>query len=313
MPQRFSASKSIPSPDTRLAYLSLLITMIMFGSAFASAKIVVGEMPATVAAALRFTGGGIVLALMAMLFKDHARSVNYHAMLLAGLTGLIGVFGYNVFFFWALTLAPSLDGSIIIPVLSPLLTSGLMIGFGKEYAAPSRIIGLFIGLIGAAVFLYGAGNIGLSNDRLLGDMLFLMAAACWAAYSIVSKKLLAKNTISALHATACATSTGALGLLLLAIPQWKTLVWEDVSHTAWLNVLFLIIGPTAIAYMLYFHGLRYVKASSATLMMLMVPACGAFFSIVLLGERLSLAQCIGVFILLIGVLTALNPLRRTKH
>lgn len=311
MPQRSSTSNAPLTSDTRLAYLSLLITMVMFGSAFASAKIVVGEMPATVAAALRFTGGGLVLAVMAMLFKDRARPVSYRAMLLAALTGVIGVFGYNVFFFWALTLAPSLDGSIIIPVLSPLLTSGLMIGFCKESAAPSRIAGLLIGLLGAAVFLYGAGNIGLSNDRLLGDLLFLMAAACWAAYSIVSKKLLAKGTINALHATACATSAGALGLLLLAIPQWEAVAWEDVSRMAWLNVLFLIIGPTAIAYMLYFYGLRYVNASSATLMMLMVPACGAFFSIVLLGERLSLAQCIGVLILLIGVLTALNPLRRS--
>ncbi|WP_414501418.1 DMT family transporter [Zymobacter sp. IVIA_12111.31 C1] len=312
MPDRSSLPVSSPT-ETRLAYLSLLGTMIMFGSAFASSKIVVGEMPATVAAALRFAGGGIVLALMAVLFRDRTRVISYRAMLSAALAGLIGVFGYNVFFFWALTLAPSLDGSIIIPVLSPLLTSGLMIGFGRETAAPSRLAGLLIGLIGAAIFLYGAGNASVSNGRLWGDMLFLLAAGCWATYSILSKTLLAKGSLGALQATACATSGGALGLILLAAPQWSTVAWGSISPTVWFNVFFLIVGPTALASMFYFYGLRHVKASSATLMMLLVPACGAFFSIALLGETLALLQCIGVLVLILGALIALNPFRLARR
>lgn len=313
MPDHPSALETSHSKETRLAYLSLLITMIMFGSAFASSKIVVSEVAPTIAAALRFTGGGIVLVIMALVFRDRTRTISYRAMFYAALAGLIGVFGYNVFFFWALALAPSLDGSIIIPVLSPLLTSALMIGFGKETAASSRIIGLIIGLIGATVFLCGAGNTSMSNGRFWGDMLFLLAAGCWATYSILSKRLLAKGSIGALQATACATSGGALGLVLLAIPQWHTLIWNTVSITVWLNVAFLMVGPTAIASLFYFYGLRHVKASSATLMMLLVPTCGAFFSIVLLHETLTILQCIGVLILIVGALTALNLFRRAKR
>lgn len=312
MSHHLASSSHPPAADTRLAYLSLVVTMIMFGSAFASAKMVVGEMPAIVAAALRFAGGGIVLAVIALIMRERTHPISCRAMLYAAGAGLIGVFGYNALFFWALTLAPSLDGSIIIPVLSPLITSGLMISFGKEQASPSRLAGLLMGLLGAAVFLYGAGSFSVSNGRLFGDMLFLLAAGCWAIYSIVSKQLLGTGNISALQATACATSSGSLGLILLAIPQWGAVSWGHISHTAWLNVAFLILGPTALAYMLYFHGLKYVKASTATLMMLLVPACGAFFSIVLMGESLNMMQCIGVLILLAGALTAINPLRHTR-
>ena len=312
MSHHLASSSHPPAADTRLAYLSLVVTMIMFGSAFASAKMVVGEMPAIVAAALRFAGGGIVLAVIALIMRERTHPISCRAMLYAAGAGLIGVFGYNALFFWALTLAPSLDGSIIIPVLSPFITSGLMIGFGKEQASPSRLACLLMGLLGAAVFLYGAGSFSVSNGRLFGDMLFLLAAGCWAIYSIVSKQLLGTGNISALQATASATSSGSLGLILLAIPQWGAVSWGHVSHTAWLNVAFLILGPTALAYMLYFHGLKYVKASTATLMMLLVPACGAFFSIVLMGESLNMMQCIGVLILLAGALTAINPLRHTR-
>ena len=312
MSHHLASSSHPPAADIRLAYLSLVVTMIMFGSAFASAKMVVGEMPAIVAAALRFAGGGIVLAVIALIMRERTHPISCRAMLYAAGAGLIGVFGYNALFFWALTLAPSLDGSIIIPVLSPLITSGLMISFGKEQASPSRLAGLLMGLLGAAVFLYGAGSFSVSNGRLFGDMLFLLAAGCWAIYSIVSKQLLGTGNISALQATACATSSGSLGLILLAIPQWGAVSWGHISHTAWLNVAFLILGPTALAYMLYFHGLKYVKASTATLMMLLVPACGAFFSIVLMGESLNMMQCIGVLILLAGALTAINPLRHTR-
>jgi hypothetical protein len=43
-------------------YLHLLVTMALFGGAFASSKTVVGELPHQVAAALRSGGGALVLS-----------------------------------------------------------------------------------------------------------------------------------------------------------------------------------------------------------------------------------------------------------
>ena len=281
-------------------YLSLLVTMVMFGSAFASSKFVVGELPHEVAAALRFGGGGALLMVLAMVMHGRSKPVGWGAAMSAGFAGLLGVFAYNLFFFWGLSLAPSIDGSVIVPVLSPVITTVLLIILGREKASSMRILGLFLGLVGAGVFLAGAGTGASLKTRLTGDIFFVVGACCWALYSIVSKTLLSKGTIDPLRATTWATASGAVALIALAVPHAQAVDWASVSPTAWYNVAYLCVGPTAIAYLFYYYGLQRVSASTATIMMFTVPFFGSFFSILFLGESIGRLQLTGATVMLVG-------------
>lgn len=292
-------------------YLNLLATMVMFGSAFASSKVVVGKMPHEVAAALRFAGGGLLLIILATVLRGRSRPLGRATAVRAGLVGLLGVLAYNVFFFWGLSLAPSLDGSIIVPVLSPILTTASLILLGREKTSWTRIVGLAVGVLGALVFFLGIGAEAAGSTRLLGDLVFVVGAGCWAAYSILSKSLL--SGVDPLRATACGTGVGALGLIVLAAPAAGAMSWQTVSSLAWANVVFLAVGPTALAYLLYYRGLRSVSPSTATIMMFIVPVVGAFFSAVFLGESFTGLQLVGTVIMLGGALFAvvgITPFRR---
>ncbi|WP_242483063.1 DMT family transporter [Streptomyces sp. HSG2] len=295
MPRAAAGSGTAP-------YLNLLVTMVMFGSAFASSKVVVGEMPHEVAAALRFGGGGLLLILVAVLLRGRSAPIGGVAAVRAGLAGLLGVLAYNVFFFWGLSLAPSLDGSIIVPVLSPILTTATLILLGRETASWPRIIGLTIGVAGALLFFLGVSGNAAGSTRLAGDLVFVAGAACWAAYSILSKSLLAG--VDPLRATAWGTGVGGLGLIALAVPEASDVSWQSVSGLAWANVVFLAVGPTAIAYLFYYRGLRSVSPSTATVMMFTVPVFGSFFSTVFLGESFTGVQLVGTLIMLGGALFA---------
>ncbi|MGW7553823.1 EamA family transporter [Streptomyces rimosus] len=106
-------------------YLLLPITMMLWGSAFSSSKSVVEHVPHSVAALLRFGGAAlallVVLALFGKRFDGATGKVSPRAAGRAALAGIVGVFAYNGFFFWGLSLAPSLDAGILIPVMSPVL------------------------------------------------------------------------------------------------------------------------------------------------------------------------------------------------
>lgn len=283
-------------------YLNLLVTMVMFGSAFASSKVVVGTMPHEVAAALRFGGGGLLLVVLATVLRGRSRPIGSAAAVRAGLAGLLGVLAYNYFFFWGLSLAPALDGSIIVPVLSPTLTTAVLLLLGRESASWARMAGLAVGLAGALVFFLGIGADTTGSDRLLGDLVFVGGAACWALYSILSKSLL--SGVDPLRATAWGTGVGGLGLVALAVPAAGGVAWQSVSGLAWANVVFLAVGPTGIAYLFYYRGLRSVSSSTATVMMFTVPVFGTFFSTVFLGESFTHVQLIGTLIMLGGALLA---------
>jgi drug/metabolite transporter (DMT)-like permease len=300
----------VDSDDTG-PYLYLLVTMVLFGTAFTSSKIVVGHMPHDVAGALRFGGGAVILVLLLCLRPGSAR-FSWRDVARAGLVGLVGVFAYNFFFFWGLSLAPAIDGSIIVPVLSPVLTTIVYLVTGRETASAVRVAGLVIGIAGAVVFFVGIGGAGggLTGSRLTGDLIYLLGAGCWSAYSIASKKVLAG--MEPLRATTYATGVGALALVLVAVPSLSDTDWSSLPSATWVNVAFLAVGPTALAYLFYYRALGSVSPVTATVAMFAVPVFGTISSVVFLGESCTAVQVVGAAITIVGALLAVTRGRVTR-
>ncbi|MFC0437629.1 DMT family transporter [Kutzneria buriramensis] len=294
---------TVDNPREAGPYLYLLVTMVLFGSAFTSSKVVVGQLPHDVAAMLRFGGGAVILVLLLCLRPGSGR-FSWRDLFLAGLVGLIGVFAYNFFFFWGISLAPAIDGSVIVPVLSPVLTTVVFLLTGREGASPPRVVGLVLGVAGAVVFFVGIGTGTFTGSRLFGDLIYLVAAACWAGYSIASKRVL--SGMEPLRATTYATGVGALALVITAIPTLSTADWSTVRTSTWANVVFLAVGPTAVAYLFYYRALRTVSPVTATITMFSVPVFGTVSSVLFLGESFTLVQVIGAVITIAGALLAVT-------
>ncbi|MFJ2111352.1 MULTISPECIES: DMT family transporter [unclassified Streptomyces] len=297
------------------AYMYLLATMALFGSAFASSKSVVGHMPHQVAAVLRFGGGALILLLLLALIgrKSQGAALTGRQIARAAGVGLIGVFAYNLFFFWGLSLAPSIDGSIIVPVLSPVITTIILLALGREKASGARLGGLALGVAGAVVFFIGAGGTGLDagGSRLTGDLIYLLGALSWAVYSIASKKVLVG--MDPLRATTFGTLAGALALLVFAVPSFSDVEWTALSSATWANIAYLAIGPTAVAYLFYYRGLRVVSPSTATVVMFTVPVFGVTCAVVFLGESFGGLQLVGAVVMLTGALLAVTQGRLKRE
>lgn len=71
-------------------YLPLVLTMVFWGSAFATSKITVGSVPPALAAAVRF-GGGAVILLAVVLATGQGVRPDRAGWSMIGLLGLLGV------------------------------------------------------------------------------------------------------------------------------------------------------------------------------------------------------------------------------
>ncbi|GAA1967582.1 DMT family transporter [Catenulispora subtropica] len=289
---------------SRNPFLLLTVTMMLWGGAFSSSKTVVDHVPHTVAATLRFGGGAIALLVAVAVSgrRRPARKVTARAVTRASLAGVLGVFAYNGFFFWGLSLAPSLDGGILIPVMSPVLTTAFQLVRGVEAVSRRRLLGLGLGLAGAAVYLVGADGGGAGSDRLAGDALYLLSAVCWVAFTLSAPKVLAD--IEPLTAMTCATCAGAVLLAVLAAPDFGRVPWGALPSQVWLNVAYLALGATAVANVFYYRGIGAVGPTSASLMMFLVPAVNTFCGTVFLGESFTTLQALGAAGLLVGAALA---------
>jgi drug/metabolite transporter (DMT)-like permease len=280
-------------------YLQLLVTMVLWGSAFSSSKSVVDHVPPAVGAVLRFGGGALALLIAVRLFGDRSVRVPARNGRRAAAVGVLGVFAYNGFFFWGLSLAPSLDAGILIPVMSPVLTSAVLVLTGKERAGAARVAGLLLGLAGAVIFFVGAGGSTQGgSSRLWGDVLFLLSAVCWAGYTLLGPRVL--SGVDPLRATTYATCAGALLLAVLAAPDLAQVPWSDLPAGVWLNTVYLAVGAAALANLLYYRGVGTVGPANASLMMFTVPVVNTLCSTLLLGESFGRLQGTGAVVLLLG-------------
>ncbi|MFO1316151.1 MAG: EamA family transporter [Burkholderiales bacterium] len=139
------------------------------------------------------------------------------------------------------------------------------------------------------------------QGSLLSSVLGLAAALCWAAGSILIKRLRSRCEVDLVSLTAWQLLIGAVPLSLLAvvIPDRAT-VWS-VQYVGILA--FIAIVSTALGWWLWTYILDRVPAWEASLSVLGAPVVALVSSRALLGEEFQAAEVVGM--LLIGVGLAL--------
>lgn len=144
------------------------------------------------------------------------------------------------------------------------------------------------------------GSPGADQDpaTLLGGCLLALASAAgFAAITLVGRRPV--PGLDAAATTGFGFTFGGLLLLPLAAPAGLSFA-PDPSSIALVG--YLGLAPTALAYVLYFGGLRTVGAGPAALIALLEPLTAAVLGALLLGDRLGGAGILGALLVGIAVL-----------
>lgn len=296
-------SKQTTSVGKMATYLLLLATTTFWGSAFVTSKIAVAVVPPSVAAFIRF-GLGAIFSILLLRFL-HSRDQTVQAIPDGSwrrviILGLVGVAAYNVLFFWGLAFSYASDGSMIIPVLSPAITVILAAVFLRERIGLQQVTGLILTLIGSIVFFSAVGfQGGVNSHRIIGDLFFLAAAACWSVYTLLGKKIL--QMVSPLWATAYAMLFGSIVLGILALPDIVKVHWSNLSPGFWVNQFYLALFPSVLANWFYYLGVKEIGPSKAAVFMYIVPVSGLVLAGLILGDVLTYVQLFGSVIMVFGV------------
>ena len=293
-------------PRINKVYLKLVLTTFFWGGTFVAARFAVGEAPPFFAASCRFIiAAACLIPLAAWQSRKEGRGFPVPSNLrqLAGLfsLGLTGVFLYNAVFFTGLKLTTASNGALIVAI-NPLLTAVLSALWLREKVSPSQAAGLLLSLFGVALVI-ARGSLGivtsLSFNR--GDLIMLGAPLCWALYSILGKKVLARFT--PLAATAYAACFGAALLVPAALLEHTAIggPLPGFSWLGWLAILQLALLGTVVGFVWWYEGVQKIGTARAAAFVNLVPLFGAVLAALILGERLVAAQFWGGFLVIVGV------------
>ncbi|MGH2498678.1 MAG: DMT family transporter, partial [Candidatus Limnocylindria bacterium] len=262
---------------------------LVWSGGWIAGKIGVSEVPPLELSAVRFALAGAILLVIARLTRS---PLGTDRLGLVALSAVFGVLGYNALVFVGLTMAPASDGGLIVPTMAPVLTAIAATAVGERLTA-NKIAGFAVASAGAALIILAGQGLAapLSRERLVGDLLMLGGAACWAGYATIGTLTLRSG--SPLGVVALSTLMGAgllfpLGFLekgYADVPTW--------SAGAWLAIAFLVVFATIVGFVLFFWAVRRFGAGLAAMTTYLVPVGTLALAFVILGERPAPLQLVG--------------------
>jgi len=222
------------------------------------------------------------------------------------LTG-IGLGAYQALYFIAVTLGGVSIATVVSLGLAPVLLAGWETVRSRRLPDRKTSATLIAGVLGLLLIALSTGQ---PSDGAPHPVLGLLAATacglCYAASTLLSRNQ--AQRVDAMTLTTISTGIGALALAPLALIGGTGAVTVPLRPGPLLMLVYLGIVTTAVAYALFYAGLRTTTGSTAAVLTLLEPLAAALLAVLLLGESLPLPAIIGGLLLLAAIaILYLNP------
>lgn len=153
---------------------------------------------------------------------------------------------------------------------------------------------LAIAVVGTALLVVGPRGVAQLSGRFgLGALLALGAGVSYALHAVAAKGVLSRVAPLSLAAI---TFTLAAAFLSPALVSERAPLASLAAN--WPLLLYLGVGPTAVAYVLFTTGLGRVSATAAGIVSLIEPLTATLLGVMGFGESLGALGVIGALMLL---------------
>jgi drug/metabolite transporter (DMT)-like permease len=295
-----------PQPRYGLVLSALIAVQILFGINYVVSKIVVGVFPPLVWASLRIIVSSVIMVLAAVLARrPHPKGGREFFVPLIGFA-LLGTIINQASFLVGLHYTTSTN-SAILNTLIPVFTLLIVTMRGQEPVTVRRVIGFLFAFAGVLV-IRKVENFSLSDRTVVGDLLTILNCLSYGFFLSYSKKFLEKH--DPLWTTAWLFIYGSIGLTVLAIPEYTTFHWPELTSKLWAAVVFAVVGATLMTYFLNFWALAHAKSSQVALFIYLQPVVTAVIAWAWFDERVTVRTIAAMLFIFLGMVLALSQQRR---
>jgi len=259
-----------------------------------------GLSPLSVAALRLLAGGALVVAFRVI--PGRRWPSGRAAWTRVALTGLLAA-TFQAAYFSAVSLTSVSLATLVTIGATPVIVLAAELLLGRRRLSRAGLIRTALALAGLGLLVgLPAGGYG-SVAVLESAGMALLASAGFAALTLASAAPvpgLGEETVTGLGFT-----VGGVLILPLAVVAGGLAPRPTLAALGWLAAL--AAGPTALAYLLYFRGLRGAPASTGALLSLLEPLTATVLSVAFLGNRLGPAGIAGAVLLAAAVISGARP------
>ena len=290
---------------TSVEWALLLSLVAMWGSSFMFNKIAVATVPPATVVAGRLVLGAITLVALA-----YARGLRLPPLgPVWAAYALLGFLGNALPFYLIAWGQQTVDSALagILMAAMPLATLVLahFVVQGERMTMP-RVTGFALGFVGIVFLMEPAAVAGLGGAavEIVAQLAVLGGALCYSANSVLARLLVKTDFLAAATGTLLVATVLMLPVALIYDTPWAL----EPAGASLASIVWLGVGPTAIATICYF---RLISSAGPTFMSLvnyLSPAIAVLLGVTLLGEQPGVTAYAGLACILLGI--ALSQWRR---
>jgi drug/metabolite transporter (DMT)-like permease len=245
--------------------------------------------------AIRYGAAAILAVAVAVVLEGSLRVEGRTNLALVGLASVLLLVN-QVSFVYALKLGSATTVALILG-MTPIFAAIISSLVGLEQLTGRFWVATAIGFVGVALVALGAGG-DLSSD-LGGDLLAIVLAISWAAYSVTIAPLM--RSYSPYRISAVVLVIMCIPFVALSSPQIADQDYASLGALVWIGLAFAIVGPLFLTNILWFKSIAIVGPSRATLFANAQPFVAAIFAALILSEHLHWLQIAGGVAILLGI------------
>jgi drug/metabolite transporter (DMT)-like permease len=192
----------------------------------------------------------------------------------------------------------SASHAALLYALTPAFVA--LIGFMGGDGRPGwrAFAGMALAFGGVLILLLERG-LHFDPNSVRGDLLILGAVGAWAAYLVLGREVTRRN--GALVVTADALLYGTIMFLPIGLVALLRADLGHVSAGGWTGVFYLAWLTSALNYVIWFWGLRYLKSSTVAMLTNLQPVVAAAMAWAILHENLPPSFALSLGLVIAGV------------
>lgn len=279
------------------ALILALITAIIYGVSFTVAKDVMPKYILPYGFILLRVIGATILFWLSSLFIPKQKIVlkDFGIIILAA---IFGVALNMLTFFKGLSLTSPISGSVIM-LTTPILVLTLSHFFLKEKASKQKLVGIFIGLIGAVFLIIYGKTLVQGENAFVGNLLVFVNAVSYAFYLIIIKKLTSKY-----HPIHLAKWIYFFGLLLVMPFAYKQLLEVNISAlntSIYMRIGFIVVFTTFVTYLFNLIAIKKLKPTTVSIFIYLQPLFATIYALGVGSDKLNIVKITAATLICIGV------------
>lgn len=169
--------------------------------------------------------------------------------------------------------------------------------------------GVVVSMAGAVIVIVAGGTGKNGSDNLLGDLLAVASTLCYAFYLVIlvgpTKRYRPVNMLRWVFLFA------ALPALFLIPGMEKMPILRTAEAAPWLEIGFILLCPTFIAYFLIQPAIKKIGSELVSLYQYLLPVFATLSAVIMGLDKLKLVQVVAMVVIVGGmVLTNVGKRRR---